>query len=163
MNETSGCTQTGESLSILKNVILDQWERLVREVISSSKHESSVILQDHIPHLLGQLELILKSGVIDEVELGKSHGYYRSTLTDFSVADIMTEYSLLRETLIAYLYPMGDMDCSKLIHKFVDILAKHAVVEFMNDQITHRSLSYEPIGSEVKELIDNPVINPLDH
>lgn len=156
------CSQTGQSLSILKNVILDQWERLVREVIASSKHESSIILQDHIPHLLNQLENILKCGTIDEVELGKSHGYHRSTMTNFSVADLMTEYSLLRETLLTYLYPMGDVECSKLIHKFVDILAKHSVVEFINDQIAHRSLNFEHIGSEVRELKDNPVIKTLD-
>ncbi len=163
MNENNEYTQIGQSLTILKNVILDQWERLVRQVIASSQHESSIILRDHIPHLLDQLELILKEGEINEVELGKSHGYHRSTMTDFSVADLMTEYSLLRETLITYLYPSGGIEGAKLIHKFVDILAKHSVVEFLNDQISHRTLTYEHMGNEVHELINNPVIKTLEH
>ena len=152
------CYETGHSLSILKNVILHEWEMLVREVISSSQHESSIILQDHIPEILDQLEKILKEGKLDERELGKHHGYYRSTLTKFSVSDLLTEYSLLREVLVIYLYPMGDLGCSKLIHKFLDILSKHSTIEFINDQLLHRSLTIEQMGDEVKEISSNPVI-----
>lgn len=158
MNSPNACLETGQSLSTLKNVILMEWETLVREVVSASKHESSVILQDHIPDMLDQLANILKTGKVDEIEIGKSHGYYRSTLTDFSVADLLTEYSLLREILITYLYPMSEQRCAKLIHKFIDILTKHAVVEFINDQILHRTLPSDQLGNEVKEIHDNPVI-----
>lgn len=156
------CYETGHSLSILKNVILHEWEMLVRDVVSSSQHESSIILQDHIPEILDQLELILKEGVVDEIELGKHHGYYRSTLTNFSVSDLLTEYSLLREVILTYLYPMGDVGCSKLIHKYIDILAKHSVVEFINDQLLHRSLTIEQLGNESKEIVSNPLI-PASH
>lgn len=153
------CYETGHSLSVLKNVILHEWEMLVREVISSSQHESSIILQDHIPEILDQLEQILKEGKIDEKELGKHHGYYRSTLTRFSVGDLLTEYSLLREVLVVYLYPMGDLGCARLIHKYIDILSKHSTIEFINDQLLHRSLTIEELGDEVREIVENPVIS----
>ncbi len=152
------CVDAGHSLCTLKNVILLEWENLVRNVISSSQHESTLILLDHMPKILDQLEKILKEEYVDEAELGKNHGYYRSTMTDFSLADIMTEYSLLREVLIEYLYPMGDMRCAKLIHKFVDILLKHSAIEFINSQIMHRSLTVEPLGNEAHEIKANPVI-----
>lgn len=156
--EESFCSDAGHSLSTLKKVILLEWEGLVRNVISASHHESTLILLDHIPEILEQLEIILKEGKVDEVELGKHHGYYRSTMTDFSLGDILTEYSLLREVLIDYLYPIGDIDCVKLIHKFLDILSKHSAVEFVNTQIFHRSLTIEPLGSEAQEIHENPVI-----
>jgi hypothetical protein len=152
------CQETGVSLSTLTNVILLEWETLVRNVIASSQHQSSIILQDHIPEILQQLEKILTDGKVDEIELGKHHGYYRSTMTDYCFADIITEYSLLREVLITYLYPMGEIECAKLIHKFIDILTKHSVVEFVNSQLLHRSLTIEEIGNETQEIKNNQVI-----
>lgn len=162
MNDPNACSATGNSLSTLKKVIILEWENLVREVVASSRHEPSIILQDHVPELLDQLTNILQTGKVDEIEIGKSHGYYRSTLTDFSVADLFTEYSLLREILITYLYPMGDLNCAKVIHKFIDILTKHAVVEFINDQLIHRSLPADQLGNEVHEIKSNPVIPTLN-
>ncbi|MES2527420.1 MAG: hypothetical protein V4598_10040 [Bdellovibrionota bacterium] len=155
---TSYCHETGISLDKLKGVILVEWETLLRKVIASSEHESTVILMDHIPEILSQLESILKKGHVDEIELGKHHGYFRSLMTNYSLSDVLTEYSLLREVLIHNLYPMGDMGCSKLIHKFIDILTKHSVIEYLNTQTVHQALSNSLIGNEIQELKDNPVI-----
>ncbi len=162
MTNLNACIETGISLETLKNVIILEWEKLVREVVASSRHESSIILQDHIPALLDQLTNILKTGKVDEIEIGKSHGYYRSNLTDFNVADLLTEYSLLREIIMTYLYPMGDLGCAKVIHKFIDILTKYAVVEFINDQLIHRTLPVEQLGNEIKEIKENPVIPTIN-
>ncbi len=152
------CGNAGHSLSNLRSVILAEWETLVRGVISSSRHESRMILLDHMPIILDQLLLLMKEGEVDEEELGKKHGYFRLTMTDFSLADVLTEYSLLREVLINYLYPLGDIQCAKLVHKYLDILLKHSVIEYMNTQIVHRSLSIESLGSEKQEILQNPVI-----
>ncbi len=159
MSGSLTCLETGDSLFKLKKVILLHWEELVREVITSSKHEPSIILLDHIPDLLDQLINILRDGEINEIELGKSHGFQRAMLTRFSVADLLTEFSLLRETLIDYLYPMGDKQCAKIIHKFIDILSKHSTIEFINDMSMKQSLHRQKLGSEVKEIKDNPVID----
>ena len=156
-------TETGYSLDKLKGVILLEWETLLRKVIASSEHQSTVILMDHIPQILVQLGNILKEGQVDEIELGKHHGYYRSMMSDYSLTDLMTEYSLLREVLIHNLYPMGDVACSKLIHKFLDILTKHSVVEYLSSQYVHQAISAEPIGSETQEIHDNPVIPTANH
>lgn len=152
------CSAAGHSLSTLKNVIVTEWETLVRQVITSSRHESRMILLDHVPLILDQLLLIMDKEEIDEAELGKKHGYFRLTMTDFSIADVLTEYSLLREVLIGYLYPLGDIKCAKLVHKYIDILLKHSIVEYVTSQVVHRSLSVEPLGSEKQEMLKNPVI-----
>lgn len=159
MSGNTTCIETGESLLKLKKVILTHWEELIREVISNSKHEPSIILQDHIPELLDQLISILRDGEINEAELGKSHGFQRAMLTRYSVADLLTEFSLLRETLIDNLYPVGDKQCSKIVHKFIDILCKHSTIEFINDMSMKQSLHRQKLGSEVKEIKDNPIID----
>ena len=160
---SDACKAAGNSLSTLKNVIVAEWETLVRGVITSSRHESKMILLDHIPMIIDQLLLIMDKEEIDEKELGKKHGYFRLTMTDFSLADVMTEYSLLREVLIGYLYPLGDIKCAKLVHKYIDILLKHSTVEYVNSQIIHRSLTIEPLGSEKQEILKNPVIPTAGH
>lgn len=154
----SSYQETGKSLAILKEVILLDWETLLRKVVDSSEHESTIILLDHIPDILNQLEIILKEGRVDERELGKHHGYYRSLMSKYSVADVLTEYSLLREVLIHHLYPMGGINCTKLVHKFLDILAKYSVTEYLKSQETLRSLPAERLGSETKEILENPII-----
>ena len=159
MSRNTHCFETGESLFKLKKVILSRWEELVREVILNSKHEPSIILLDHIPDLIDQLINILRNGEVHEEELGKSHGFQRAMLTSYSVADLLTEFSLLRETLINYLYPMGDKDCAKLVHKFIDILSKHSTIEFINDLSMKQSLHRQVMGSESKEIKNNPIID----
>lgn len=161
MTNRTAFFETGQSLDTLKSVIMLEWEKLVREVIISSKGEPSIILEDHIPVLLDQLSGILRTGDVDELEIGKSHGYFTSTMTKFSVADILTEYSLLREILITYLYPIGEPGCAKVIHKFLDILMKHAVVEYMNNESVHRSLPQEKMDNEISEIKNNPIIHSL--
>lgn len=158
MSESTNCIETGETLFKLKKVILSHWEDLVREVILSSKHEPSIILLDHVPDLIDQLISILRSGEVQEMEFGKSHGFQRAMLTNYSVADLLTEFSLLRETLIVYLYPMGSMDCAKLVHKYIDILSKHSTIEFIHDISMKKSLYRQELGSEAKEIINNPII-----
>ncbi len=147
--------ETGVSLSTLKKVILHQWERMVREVISSSRHEQSIILNDHIPELLEQLIDILRSGTVDENELGKSHGFHRAVLTRFSLSDLLTEFSLLRETLMDFLYPIGDVRCAKLVHKYIDILCKYSVIEFAKDRMIKDRLEVRDAGNETREIIES--------
>lgn len=141
-------SESGQSLETLKFVIILEWEKLVREVNKSSRSEPSILLQDHIPELLDQLSHILRTGIVDEFEVGKSHGYLTSTMTNFSVADLLTEYSLLREILITYLYPLGEIDCAKVIHKFLDILMKNAVLEYL-------------LETERSEIKTTPIIHSL--
>jgi hypothetical protein len=157
MNE-SPHYQTGQSLETLKRVILVEWETLMRKVIASSQHETTIILMDHIPEILDQLISILKEGTVDEKELGRNHGYYRWLMSNYSLADVMTEFSLLREVLIHNLYPMGGVESAKVIHKFLDILAKHSVIEYLNNKGVQSPNRPQPLGHEFKEIKGNPII-----
>jgi hypothetical protein len=162
MNENhKKCIETGQSLEKLKEVILSHWIGLVKENISNSKNERSVILMDHIPSIIDQLIEILKKGEVSEVELGKSHGFQRAVLTNYSLGDIFDEYSLLRKALMQYLYPMGDIHCAKLVHKFIDIISKHSAIEFLNDQKHKGTPERQEHGSELEEIKENPLNDNL--
>lgn len=145
------CQDVGQSLNRLKHVILDHWENDVRLSINHSEEEHSIIIRDHLHDIIDNLILYLTKGELDEMELGKAHGNHRAILTKFTVQDILKEYSLLRETLITYLYPIGEIGCSKLIHKYIDIIAKNSVTEFLSETYVKR-VNKEEGGSEIKEL-----------
>lgn len=156
--DKQACSEVGASLLNLRNVILIGWENLARNVIKQAEKESTPILLDHMPEIIDQLIKILQEGEMDEVELARAHAIQRAILTQYSTGDIISEFSLLRETMIDYLYPMGDIDCAKLVHKYIDILCKHSVVEFKNDQLLAGNLRKEQIVNEIKEIKTNPVI-----
>lgn len=153
------CFETGESLRILKEVIIDHWEHLVRDVIGESKHEPPLILKDYVPELLEQLITILKKGKIDEAtEIGQAHGLHRAMMTRYTFEDLLTEFSLLRETIIDYIYPMGSIKCSKLVHKYIDILLKHSSIKYLSEHSMSRQSLALSQGNEIREIKANPVI-----
>lgn len=159
MELQEACHETGKKLELLKEVIIDHWERLVRESITQSLHEDTIILHDHFGEIIDNLILILKGDKFDEAELGKAHGFHRVILTSFSLQDVLKEYSLFRETIVDYLYPMGDIRCTKLVHKYIDIVLKNSVVEFLKDLQIYTRVLHETPGSEIEELKNNPVIS----
>lgn len=155
------CREVGQTLELLKEVVLDHWEKLVRDSIEKTLHQDSVILKDHFSDILDNLVKILRDNVMDEVELGKAHGFHRVILTNFTIQDILKEYSLLRETLIDYLYPMGEIECSKLVHKYLDIVLKNSIAEFLNDLPLVSRVEKNHLGEEIKEIVTNPVISSV--
>lgn len=157
------CHEIGCSLQLLKEVILDHWEQLVRDSIAKAVHQDAIILKDHMPEIIDQLIYILKEKSLDELEVGKSHGFHRLVLTNFSIQDVLKEFSLFRETIIDYLYPMGAIDCSKLVHKYIDIVQKNSISEFLNDLPIASRVDKNHFGSELQELESNPVITGEAH
>lgn len=156
------CKNIGDQLTKLEKLVLAEWENSVRDSITKSRHENSIILQDHFLEIINQLVSILRDGEVDENELGKAHGFQRAILTQYTLKDVLEEYSLLRETLISYLYPIGDIVCVKLIHKYIDILCKHSVIEFISQTKSIRVES-EYVGSESNEIDSQPLNTPTAH
>ena len=159
MNYATECHEVGNSLTKLKHAILLEWEKRVRNSIDELKHETSIILQDHIPDVIEQLARLLTSESMDNEELGKAHGFRRAALTKASLNDILQEYSLLRETLIDYLYPMGNIVCAKIVHKYIDILCKYSMVEFITYIGSIRTEAKEVHGESKKlDSVDKDVL-----
>jgi hypothetical protein len=124
--------ELAEKIESLHPLILSEWEKSVRANLANKKKESFIILIDHMPDILKGLVDTLKSGVKDDMELAKAHGFQRAILTHFNVADVLNEFSLLRETLVFYLYPIGNLECVCFLHWYIDSLTKNSVLEFIN-------------------------------
>jgi hypothetical protein len=148
--------EIANSIDMLKPAILSTWARLVREQITSSEEENILILEDHLPEILDQISNVLRSGSTDDFELGKAHGFQRAVLTDYSISELMKEIAILRGVLVDYLYPVGDVECTKLLHGYLDIFCKNSVLEFVNSiKLVHKSqdrIFEEPPVSESREL-----------
>ncbi|HXH31270.1 MAG TPA: hypothetical protein VNJ01_10700 [Bacteriovoracaceae bacterium] len=157
MNETLIFEETGARLNLLTNAILIKWESLVRQAVVEADKENPIILLDHMPQILEHLGVILKSGVIDPIKLSKAHGFQRVVLTDYSLEDVFKEYSFLRETLIDYLYPIGNMSCTKLIHSYLDLLCRNSVIEY----VRHLQLPGRPQGPASEKMREESAILPL--
>ena len=92
-----------------------------------------------MPKILENLCSTLNGKEQDDSKEAKAHGFQRAILTQFTIEDLLNEYALLRETLINYIYPIGDLDCVKFIHRYIDSLTKYSVIEFIQHlQISSR-------------------------
>lgn len=159
-----GCYEVGVHLEKLKDVIIDHWIELVKISVPVAREESRYILKDHMGEIIDNLILLLKRNELNEIELGKAHGMHRLTYTRFSLQDIQREYSLLRESLIDYLYPMGNFKCAKLLHRYIDIIARNSTSEFLKHINIDVRIERPDSGSELFDLkedtsIHHPVIS----
>lgn len=134
MEHNESFIELADRILTLDKVILSQWEKLVRDSLDFRKKESHIILQDHMPEILKNLALALKRGLRDDMQLARAHGFQRAILTKYTIDDLMMEYAIFRETLIIYLYPIGDLECVKFMHWYLDCLSRHSVLEFLRFQ-----------------------------
>ncbi len=121
-----------EKIESLSPLILSEWQKNVLTNLEKRKKETFIILLDHMPEILNSLVDSLKQGSRDDIELAKAHGFQRAVLTQFDITDILNEFSLLRETLISYLYPIGSLEGACYLHWYIDSLSKNSVLEFIN-------------------------------
>lgn len=118
--------------------ILAEWEqRLRREVVAASA-ELQPILIDTLPALLEHLSEALSSrhprtSAIEGTTLAGEHGGERVRLTHFRLADVISEYRLLREVLVAVLEEGGPLtrDERKVLHTSIDQAMSQACTSYV--------------------------------
>lgn len=158
MRSQNAFYELADKLESLDKLILSMWEQSVRDNLEHDKKESKVILLNHMPEILKSLSHTLRSGIRNDMELARAHGFQRAILTKYTIDDILSEYAIFRETLITYVYPIGDLECVKFVHWYIDCLAKHSVLEF----IQHLELTGRTISPATKPVIisDLPQSHP---
>lgn len=149
-----------DKLDKLKLTIVKDWEELVRENLPGADQIDGITLQDHIPDMLTHLVLLLKGEDLSEMELGKAHGFQRAVLTKISIKNVLDEFSFLRIVLIDHLYPMGGEATTKFVHKFIDVLVRNSVLQFINTLRYSSRLENHSVLSVTKEIKDDPSIQP---
>ncbi len=117
-----------------KEKILNRWEQLSIAKLPQAQNLSKSAIRDHIPNVFNSLCDILESKVLKiPEELSKTHGRQRSWTTDYSLAEVMAEYSILKNVIFDELISAESisMDDFRLIDRFFDSTSAIAVTEFV--------------------------------
>src|SRR4028118_637770 len=94
--------------------IMQIWEGRARDQVSASMHQDSLVLQDSLPEYLNQLidELSTKiertpvqitADKVESKRISSQHGHERAGYADYSMAQLIFEYHLLRQVVFQVL------------------------------------------------------------
>ncbi|VXD23499.1 Histidine kinase [Planktothrix serta PCC 8927] len=107
-------SQASERLKHNAERIMHLWEKRVRDEVSASTHQDSLVLQNSLPLYLNQLVDALSNRIVrtstritaDEAEstrIGKLHGHERAGYADYSMSQLIFEYHILRQVIFQVL------------------------------------------------------------
>jgi signal transduction histidine kinase len=93
---------------------MQMWEVRARNEVSASLHQDSLVLQDSLPLYLNQLVNELSTQVerkpakiratqAETTRIGKLHGHERAGYADYSIAQLIFEYHILRQVIFQVL------------------------------------------------------------
>jgi signal transduction histidine kinase len=93
-----------------KEKILDLWENSVRDAIPASRDRDKAAIQNSIPKLIEMMARTLSqpvpkntAAIETELSIAKEHGEQRATFENYSMEQVISEYQLLRKTILAVL------------------------------------------------------------
>jgi signal transduction histidine kinase len=117
-----------------KERILELWEKASLARLPEARKLSRTAIRDHIPGVLQVLCKILETGVFEvPKELSKTHGRQRSGSTDYSLAEVMGEYSILKNVIYDELTHLT-IENMRLIDRFFDRASTIATTEFVAER-----------------------------
>ncbi len=106
-NSLNGASVTiGDAIERSKEEIITTWETQVRRFCPAAQNKGKIALRDDLPELLDELAKTLDTtdpdpGCIEDP--AKKHGIQRAYFPDYSIAQVLTEYSILRRVLVSTL------------------------------------------------------------
>ena len=169
MKTSDCCMQFCNIIRLEKKEIISDWIALIKTVIVEAKEQSRPVLVDHIPQILDNLSDLLEVEAqgedhkkeIKKEELGKAHGRQRAELTEYSLEEVLVEYSVLRKVIINRIHKceMQDLTAIQLIHKYLDDGMHNAVIEFVKIQNKNigsqetKIIVYENMHNTVRTMI----------
>ena len=117
-----------------KDAILDKWAQLSKEVCPAAGDKSLKTIRNHLPQLLEAFyDAIDEKVAARPTELSKIHGRQRFSFVDYTLSQVLTEYSLLKQVLFNELNGASELDFDDFffIEKFFDSAANIAATEFV--------------------------------
>jgi signal transduction histidine kinase len=101
--------------------IMQMWEDRARNEVSEAMHHNSLVLQDSLPEYLNQLidELSTKiertparirADKVESTRIGKQHGHDRAGYANYSMAQLIFEYHILRQVIFQVLEEKAPLD-----------------------------------------------------
>jgi signal transduction histidine kinase len=110
-----------------KREILELWEKRVRQSCPGINGHGKIELFDHLPVFVDRLFAALKKDeyqteIKEATKVSKIHGKQRSENEDYSLAEVLREYSVLRYAVLDVIERDGPIsqDDRRIIHKLID-------------------------------------------
>jgi PAS domain S-box-containing protein len=125
--------------------ILRQWEARVRAVVPAARHESRPVLLNSIPEFLQELVKSLAGPETPDPaprRAPREHARQRAEHPEYSLEEVIREYSLLRGTIIEMLWPIEHADL-KIILEILDGAVAESTTQYVALQATSLRQSEE--------------------
>ncbi|MEZ0392999.1 MAG: ATP-binding protein [Pseudobdellovibrionaceae bacterium] len=132
---------SSRSLLFLKHEILETWEVSVREEIKEGTKSDRLAVRKHISNWLDQLIDVLDPqsplhSTSEGNRLGQKVGLHHAILQNFSLPDLIKQFSLLRRAILAALDSRGQISFTEIsiINDSIDNVLSLAANEYSNFQ-----------------------------
>jgi len=147
----------GQEIRSAKSRILSLREEQVRDEFRSAHQKDIHTLRDSLPQFLERLIQILSSDEAPESlpvqEVGQAHGEQRAELGDYSLEEVLREYSILRRILFDVVGETQEIKTQErdLILETFDTAIRQATTEFVRHQYEKLRADQARIESLLKE------------
>ena len=118
--------KTADVLSRNTREILTMWKSQIEIEIRSARGQTQIVLEDHMPEVLGQIANAMRTGEWSANELEKSlskkHGRQRAGLSNYTLEEVLEEYRIARVIIIRELTNRVNLsaESQSLIHQILD-------------------------------------------
>jgi len=141
--------------------IMHRWELSAKAQLPAAREQDRPALRNHIPNLLNSISEALVPGafprqVSESKEIAKEHGGQRTELSGYSVAQVLTEYNLLRKIIIEVLdadVPLNIQE-REVINDIIAAAIIEAGAEFARIQQNEETRFREEVERHLAESIE---------
>ena len=147
--------------------IMHLWEQRTRDEVAASLHQDSLVLQNSLPLYLNQLVHDLSNDIdrtparitaaqIENTRIGQQHGHERAGYADYSMAQLIFEYHILRQVIFQVLeeeapLPVRDRD-----------LILDSIEQAVNDAASQFSQTLREIQDLFMVTLTHDLRNPIN-
>jgi signal transduction histidine kinase len=171
-----------KALKSKRQEILDTWEAKVRNSVTPARYQNHPILIDHLPLFMERIAHCSQkrgtsSSACEDCKVCSLHGTERADIQNYSIEQILLEYSILRTTIVQLLEKnhIDTKEYLKIIHDSIDQAMRTAGQAFtLNRTETERKgrvsaekqrdqFLLEKVALESEKEISNEFVTNLSH
>jgi signal transduction histidine kinase len=149
-----------------KDWILEEFVRRVRDGLPSAAASPTPVIINTLPAFTTRLALALSPGhdldfASEYSNIALSHGNERATLTDFSLAEVIREYQMLREIYVAVLRREASLTDEEwdVVHRSID----EAIAEGASAYVTVHQRFRELFTAALSHDFRGPLANAINY
>jgi signal transduction histidine kinase len=156
----------GSSAALIRNkvAIFDEYKRRLRERVPSIRVEPGPIIINTLPSFLTRLALALAPDseldfASEYSNIAFAHGNERAKLTNYSLADVIHEYQILREILVDTLKQSTVLTDKEwhIVHRSIDEAIADAASAYVQVQQEFRDLFTAALSHDFRGPLSNAV------